>query len=142
MNRTRSIHRHTIAALLSLGALLAAAPPARAGDHTPPEAPRDLKVDGGEGWRTVNAFTVRWHNPPHQQSPIYKAHWRICRANKPQKCRTGNQHRRKLHRMDLHVFAQGDFTLVVWLEDRKGNGRPGNASQPVHLRYRKHERSR
>lgn len=138
MHTQRTFHRHAIALLLCLGGVLAIAPVARAGDHTPPEAPRDLTVDGGEGWRTTNAFTVRWTNPPNQQSPIYKAHWKICRANNPDKCRTGNQHRRRLHRMDLHVFDQGDFTLVVWLEDRRGNGTPKNASQPVHLRYSKH----
>jgi len=33
-------------------------------DNTPPAAPLELAVDGGDGWKPANRFTLRWKNPP------------------------------------------------------------------------------
>ena len=47
-------------------------------DNHAPAKPDALALEGGEGWRAVNDFTVRWSNPAGQASPIARARYRLC----------------------------------------------------------------
>ena len=49
-------------------------------DNHAPAKPSALALEGGEGWRAVNDFTVRWSNPAGQVSPIARARYRLCAA--------------------------------------------------------------
>ena len=40
-----------------------------------------MALEGGEGWRAVNDFTVRWSNPAGQVSPIVRARYRLCEGS-------------------------------------------------------------
>ena len=67
---TKSDGAHT----LSLQAVDTAGNVARASrrvllDNTPPGPPQNVTVDGGESWRSTNAFTVRWQNPSDSGAP-------------------------------------------------------------------------
>src|SRR3954452_11133339 len=49
-------------------------------DNTPPDPPQNLTLDGGDGWRSTNAFSVRWTNAPQANAPIAGAEWQMCPA--------------------------------------------------------------
>ncbi|MGE3449196.1 MAG: hypothetical protein AB7H92_16645, partial [Microbacteriaceae bacterium] len=105
-------------------------------DNTPPAAPRDLAVVGGDGWRSSNAFSVSWTNPdPGGGAPVGGARYKLCPTDGPvSKCVAGEQSGSLLSLSDLKVPADGDWKLTLWLVDAAGNASADLAAQPVRLR--------
>lgn len=105
-------------------------------DNTPPAAPDQLMVDGGDGWSRSNAFTVGWHNPfAGQGAPIAAAAYQLCPASGGP-CQTGEREGTDITSLDgLAVPDRGDWLLRVWLRDAAGNANEDAAPQPVHLRF-------
>lgn len=88
-------------------------------DNTPPAAPRNLTVVGGDAWRSTDGFDLRWDLPDKQHAPITMTHWRLCPV-KPGPCRTGQSN--SLTGLNgLLLGASGGFTLRTSLEDAAGN---------------------
>lgn len=105
-------------------------------DNNAPDRPQGMSVDGGEGWRSANGFSVRWQNPGGQASPITVAHYRLCRGADASSCSEGTQSGANIASLSgLSVPSTGDYTLQVWLEDQAGNANAQNVSAPVHLRF-------
>ena len=101
-------------------------------DNTAPVAPV-VEVGGGSDWHGANDFSVSWTNPAGQTTPIAKAHYQLCAAEcGPAEVESGTNIESLSH---LHVPAEGDYALRVWLEDAAGNVTAANASAAVHLRY-------
>lgn len=104
-------------------------------DNTAPDAPRDVVVDGGDGWRSDNAFTVRWTNPDQTASPIKAVHWEVCTPS-GKDCTKGQKDGADISTLDdLKVPAPGEYTLKLALRDAAGNLDERLASQPRTLRY-------
>lgn len=105
-------------------------------DNTPPAAARDLAVVDGEGWRSSNAFAVRWANPDQGDgAPIAGARYKLCPTGGPtSKCVTGEQTGSLLSLSDVKVPTDGDWQLTLWLVDAAGNAGSPTGSDPVHLR--------
>jgi len=104
-------------------------------DNTPPAAPINLGVDGGDGWKPANRFTLRWTNPIQNAAPIAGADYRLCPAVSGA-CVTGSRNGVNLADIkDFVVPRPGDWTLTVWLRDAAGNSRPETSPPPVHLRF-------
>ena len=103
-------------------------------DNTAPDAPTNVVVDGGQGWRRTNAFRVSWRNPA-SASPISIAHYELCNVATGA-CTTGGRSASGIDSIgDLSVPAPGDYTLRLTLQDYAGNLNPANRSVPVHLRF-------
>jgi hypothetical protein len=103
-------------------------------DNTAPGAPRDLAVEGGEGWRQANLFKVSWRNPG-SASPIRVARYRLCNAA-TNECTTGSRQGDGISSIsNLEVPALGHYRLRVWLEDQAGNVNDANWSDEVSLRF-------
>jgi hypothetical protein len=104
-------------------------------DNHAPAPPRDVAVAGGDGWRRNDGFDVGWVNPPDQAAPIGLVHWRLCRADAPADCRTGEWQAQDVRSLrDLRAGTTGDYVLTLWLEDEAGNADAALASDPIHLR--------
>jgi hypothetical protein len=105
-------------------------------DNTAPDAPQNLSVDGGDGWRAANDFTVRWTSPTNATgAPVAAAEWDLCPASGT-RCVHGEQAGDKIHEVDhIAVPAPGDYTVKVWLKDQAGNQDPRLSAPLVHLRY-------
>lgn len=104
-------------------------------DNTPPVRV-NASVEGGEGWRRTNDFTVRWPSPSRQVAPLTKAHYRLCALGAGPTCTNGSQSRPGVENLShIAVPGPGDYTLEVWLEDAAGNTDPASASDPVRLRF-------
>ncbi len=101
-------------------------------DNHAPAKPSALALEGGEGWRAVNDFTVRWANPTGQVSPIVRARYRLCAAAS---CSEGSRDGEDILSLPLQVPAPGEYTLRVWLEDAAGNHDAERASDPISLRF-------
>jgi Bacterial Ig-like domain len=104
-------------------------------DNNPPAHPRSLVLAGGDGWRRVNDFDVRWANPEQAPaSPIAGAFWRITgRAGYD----TGVNFaagRGIAAVPDRSLPAAGTYTFQVWLRDEAGNDAPATAVE-VPLRF-------
>lgn len=106
-------------------------------DNTPPAAPTDLAVDGGDGWKPTNRFTLRWTNPVQTAAPIAGADYRLCPVPVTAgPCLTGSRTDSKLAEIkDFAVPGLGDWTLTLWLRDAAGNSRPETSPPPMHLRF-------
>ncbi|HET7454692.1 MAG TPA: hypothetical protein VFJ76_04145 [Solirubrobacterales bacterium] len=97
-------------------------------DNNPPAHPRSLQVVGGEGWRRVNDFDLRWDNPDQgPASPIGAALWRLTSSSGYDTgVRTAaGRDRRTLS--DVSVPGSGTFSLQLWLRDEAGNDAPSSA---------------
>src|SRR3954468_16177847 len=105
-------------------------------DNTAPDAPQNVSVDGSDGWRSNNDFTVRWTAPASGTgAPVVAAEWDICPATGT-RCTHGEQSGDKIAKVEhLTVPAPGDYTLKLWLKDQAGNQDPRLAAPVVHLRY-------
>jgi hypothetical protein len=104
-------------------------------DNSAPAKPSDLAVEGGEGWRSVNDFTLRWSNPPAQVAPIAKAHYELC-PSRGGACSRGEVASPDIDGLSrLTVPAPGEYGVRLWLEDEAGNHDPERASDPVTLRF-------
>jgi hypothetical protein len=98
-------------------------------DNNPPSSPRDLAVDGDDGWRRANDFDLHWSNPDQgQASPIGGASLRLYG---PGGFDTGGRYTagHDLHRFDdVRLPVPGVFHAQVFLRDEAGNESPGTAS--------------
>ena len=119
-------------------------------DNTPPAAPQELAVDGGDGWRTSPKFTLRWTEPGQQagsgaaaravssasdtSASIAGVEWKMCPAGKSTGCITGSKTQANITSLDLEVPKPGDWETSVWLRDSAGNAQPATAAH-VRLRY-------
>lgn len=106
-------------------------------DNTPPAAPEDVEVAGGQGWRSSNGYTVSWRNPSQAgRAPIAGAAYRLC----PVPAAAGRCEERTASGADLTSIRDlklpraGEWTLRVWLVDAAGNAREEYAAAPVTLR--------
>ena len=103
-------------------------------DNSPPAKATRLAVEGGEGWRSTDDFTVRWANPAGQVAPIAAAHYELCGA--AASCIRGVAAGTSIDGLaHLTVPAPGEYSLRVWLEDAAGNNDPDRASDAVTLRF-------
>jgi hypothetical protein len=102
-------------------------------DNSSPDEPRDVKLEGGEGWRQTNKFKLTWRNPP-SASPIWTARYELCNVATNQ-CTTGSRVAQGISSIDdLTVPAPGHYTARLWLADQAGN-ESANKSDPVSLRF-------
>lgn len=102
-------------------------------DTVAPDAPANLAVSGGEGWRRDNGFDLSWTNPTQAHAPIVGAGVRI--TGPGGYARTDYFAGPGLSAVeDVRVPAPGDFTARVHLRDAAGNELPANNSS-VHLRF-------
>ncbi|MEA2389627.1 MAG: large repetitive protein, partial [Thermoleophilaceae bacterium] len=103
-------------------------------DNTPPDAPEEVTVDGGEGWRAVNGFRLAWENTD-SAAPIAAVHYELCDTTAGG-CVQGERRAEGAASIDdLRVPEPGDYTVRLWLEDAAGNFNDGNRSPAVHLRF-------
>ena len=103
-------------------------------DNTAPSAPRELAVEGGDGWRQTNAFKLAWRNPG-SAAPIRVARYRLCNASTGT-CTTGSRTADAISSIsDLSVPGPGHYKLRLWLEDSAGNVNDANWSDEVSLRF-------
>jgi hypothetical protein len=106
-------------------------------DNTPPDAPQALTVDGGDGWRPTNDFTINWKlDPVTSGAPIAGANWDLCPASGDGACAHGSADGPGLTSLQhLKLPAPGAYTLKLWLRDAAGNQDPRLSAPPVTLRY-------
>jgi len=107
-------------------------------DNHAPAAPRDVAVEGGEGWRRANGFDLRWANPGSQHSPIGQARWRACAVGPgaASGCIEGDHRAADVTASGpIALPAAGEWDVQLWLVDAAGNGDPDTASSPRRLRY-------
>ena len=94
-------------------------------DNTPPAPPSSVAVEGGDGWRNNNRFSLTWENPIERHAPIAAANWRLCPVAGGS-CTTGRSAGRDVNRLEgLVAASQGEHDLSLWLEDEAGNADPG-----------------
>lgn len=128
---------------LTLSAVDAAGNPASVSrtiyvDNSPPDAPQNLSVDGGDGWRPTNDFTINWTNSAVKVgAPVAGAEWDLCPAPLgTAKCTHGAVTAADVHTLEhVKLPAPGAYTLKLWLRDAAGNQDPRLAAPPVTLRY-------
>jgi hypothetical protein len=102
-------------------------------DNTAPDEPRDVELEGGEGWRRTNRFRLTWRNPP-SASPVWHAHYELCNTA-TNACSRGSRVAQGISSIDdLAVPAPGHYTVRLWLQDQAGN-ESANKSDPVNLRF-------
>ena len=102
-------------------------------DNSAPDEPREVKLEGGEGWRQTNKFKLTWKNPP-SASPVWHAHYELCNTATKQ-CTTNGRVGQGISSIDdLSVPAPGHYTVRLWLQDQAGN-ESANKSDPVNLRF-------
>ena len=91
-------------------------------DNNAPGQPIGLAVEGGDGWRTTNDFSVIWQNPDQGSgSPIAGAYYKVGEA--PATPTDGTRVLGSgISRLDgLQVPGDGDWPIYVWLVDEAGN---------------------
>jgi hypothetical protein len=102
-------------------------------DNTPPAQVAPV-VDGGEGWRNRNGFSVRWQPVSDGGAPIVGGTWQLCRPVAGH-CSS--------HPIDtagpsslppFHVAADGVHELRVVLRDQAGNVASLTDARPAILR--------
>lgn len=106
-------------------------------DNTPPDAPTDLTVDGGDGWRKSNGFDVHWTDPvPGKGSRVAGVSWELCPVTSGSACVRGTRSGTDIASLSgLPVPDAGAWTLKVWLRDEAGNEDMRLSAPPVTLRY-------
>jgi hypothetical protein len=106
-------------------------------DNTPPAAPQDLVVDGGDGWKPANSFKLVWKNPSQNAAPIAGGVFKLCPAATPTDgCVVGERSGSNVSEIkDLSVPTAGNWILSLWLKDAAGNAKPETAAPPLHLRF-------
>ena len=104
-------------------------------DNTAPTAPQSFAVDGGEGWRSANDFTVRWKNPSGVPgAPIAGAEYELCAVPKGA-CTRAAQDGKSIAALEhLKAPGNGEWQLRAWLRDAAGNQDRQQASAPVVIR--------
>lgn len=104
-------------------------------DNTAPGPPEDVSVEGGDGWRSGNGFSVSWTNPSAGTgAPVAAVQYRLCPASGAD-CVTGTREGADIGRLtDLQLPGAGDWTMTLSLRDAAGNVNP-SATSAVHLRF-------
>jgi hypothetical protein len=103
-------------------------------DNTAP-APVSLGVEGGDGWRTRDQFTLRWQARRDDAAPVVFAHYTICPVKDPGACSRGRQEVAGVEQLSVKAPSPGEYTVRLWLEDAAGNASEAGASPPVRLRF-------
>lgn len=88
-------------------------------DNTAPASPRNVAAIGGDDWRAMDGFSVRWDAPEGQHAPITATHWRLCPLAGGA-CRSGRASGATTLK-DVVVGRSGEFALHTSLEDAAGN---------------------
>jgi len=107
-------------------------------DNSAPDAPQNLSVVGGDGWRSTNDFTINWTNvPPKAGAPVAAAEWDLCPSPLgTAKCTHGSVGGKDIKTVEhLKLPAPGAYTLKLWLRDEAGNQDARLSAPPVTLRY-------
>ncbi|HEU0019318.1 MAG TPA: hypothetical protein VFQ14_03405 [Thermoleophilaceae bacterium] len=108
-------------------------------DNHAPASPRDVAPSGGDGWRSSNAFELRWTNPGGQHASIVRARWRACLAGahwEDSGCVTGERIAGGIvDSGPIALPAAGEWDVRLWLEDAAGNSDAETASPAQRLRY-------
>lgn len=103
-------------------------------DNTPPAAPASLAVEGGQGWRSTNSFSVRWDEAGAQHAPITRVHSKLCKVPDGP-CGVGVYGAESGDTVHFDVPGPGAYSLRLWLEDEAGNVDPGSQSDAVSLMF-------
>ena len=106
-------------------------------DNTPPAAPQQVTVIGGDGWRSTPAFSIGWTNPTQDFAPITGVEYTLC-PTPPSAlpCQRASKDGDGIQTLaDLQVPQPGDWLLTAWLRDAAGNAAPETAAAPVHVRF-------
>ncbi len=105
-------------------------------DNSPPDAPQNLTVVGGDGWRSTNDFAIAWTiTPPVVGARVAGAEWSLC-PTAGGACTHGSASGVELTTIPhLKLPAPGAYTLKLWLRDQAGNQDERLAASPVTLRY-------
>lgn len=104
-------------------------------DNTPPGRV-DVGVEGGDGWRNQNSFTLSWTNPAEaDRAPIAAVVTKLCPAVGGGSCTQGEQAGEGVASLPLQAPAPGEWTVSAFRRDAAGNQEPNAASVPVTLRY-------
>jgi hypothetical protein len=105
-------------------------------DNTPPDAPQALTVDGGDGWRPTNDFSINWKlTPVTSGAPVAGASWDLCPVGGGT-CTHGAATGADLVSLQhLKLPAPGAYTLKLWLRDAAGNQDPRLSAPPITLAY-------
>ncbi len=104
-------------------------------DNSAPDAPENLTVAGGDGWRSTNAFDVAWKNPVQEHAPIMAAEYELCRPS-GRDCVTRVEEKAGIERIEaLKVPEAGEWELKLWLRDAAGNRDRRLVAPPARLRF-------
>lgn len=104
-------------------------------DNTPPAAPENVSVDGGDGWHAQNAFAVTWGNPAGQVAPVAGVRYSICASDGSSCGPVQEAAGTDLDHLDaIAVPNTGEWTMRLWLTDAAGNVDSGRYATAV-LRY-------
>lgn len=102
-------------------------------DNHAPTEPIDPSVAGGEDWRSIDGFTIRWTNP-WSAAPIDRAGYELCRSD-GSGCVTGERTGNGISQLtNVRVGQPGDYTIRIWLRDAAGNESSAR-SKPLHLKF-------
>ena len=109
-------------------------------DNTPPGQALDVRIGGGDGWRSRNGFEVGWRNPAESAAPIGAVRYSLCPAANPDGdlsgCAEGAVRGRDIASVpDLRVGRPGEWRLRLWLEDEAGNADRERAVSAGVLRF-------
>jgi hypothetical protein len=104
-------------------------------DNTAPDAPQNLTVDSGDGWRSSNSFNLRWRvGSQGSGSPVAGAEYDLCPLTGA--CVHGRKDGTNLAAIsDLRLPGPGEYTLKLWLRDQAGNNDARLAGALLKLRY-------
>src|SRR3954453_2875794 len=91
-------------------------------DNGAPGVPQDVVVDGGDGWRPSNSFSISWRNPTEPGLPVRAVHYELCRLD-GSTCQVEQQTAGPgIARLEnLAVPSTGEWSLRLWLEGAAGN---------------------
>ena len=107
---------------------------ARVDNTAPLQVP--IVAQGGDAWRSSNAFGATWSNPAEgDAAPIDACHLPDLprRRGLPDAADQHQQHIRARHRCRFPLLGSGRSRM--WRRDQAGNAEERNASNPVTLRY-------
>lgn len=102
-------------------------------DNTAPGSPRDLEVEGGDGWRNRNGFSLTWVVPDQgQAAPVTGSRVRITGAGGHDSGVLAGSGPDAA--ADVTVPGPGEYRARVWLVDAAGNEREESAARAT-LRF-------
>lgn len=97
-------------------------------DNNAPAAPRELSVDGGEGWHRKNSFDLAWVNPDQGvASPIVASLLGLQGPEGFTRGPWGGEGGGRITGIELP--GPGEYRLRVWLVDQAGNSEASHAAE-------------